>query len=72
MKSPMRSTSLGGDKKRTTSAASPKPFMGSETLAKKPSIPLKPTQKEAEAVSVAIHKKDTTRVAHVPRIVSVL
>ena len=68
----MRSSSLGGDKKRNTNVSVPKPFMGSEVLAKKPAISAKSTPKESESVSVAIHKKGTTRVAHVPRIVSII
>ena len=71
----MRSTSLGGEKKRTANATAPKPFMGSEALAKRPSVPVvagKSVKKEPEPASVPLHKKGTSRVAHVPRIVSIL
>ena len=68
----MRSSSLGGDKKRNTNVSIPKPFMGSETLARKPAISAKSTPKEPESVTIATHKKGTTRVAHVPRIVSII
>ncbi len=70
-KHPVKSTSLGAGKKRTPHAAIPKPFMGSDLLARKPTFPNQPEPKKDEQVSVAVHKKGTARVAHLPRVVCV-
>ena len=70
-KTPITSSSLGGNKKRAAHAVAPKPFMGSETLAKKPAFPSKPQPNKPEPLTISTQKKGTGRVAHVPKVVSI-
>lgn len=72
VKNPTKSSSLGGEKKRSAHAVVPKPFLGSEMLAKKPKFPAKPKPKEEESIIVSTQKKGTARVAHLPKVVSSL
>ena len=61
---------MGIDKKRTAHTITPKPFMGSEVLAKKPSFPSEP--KKEEPMIIATQKKGSARVAHVPTVVCIM